>query len=80
MMFRISHGTPSDINMASEFAPREFETPIPPSPDNKQSITVRFDIERSSLPLRIINTLEIASGMHPPAANKVSPITDSGIE
>lgn len=31
-MFRISHGTPSDINMASEFAPNEFDTPNPPSP------------------------------------------------
>lgn len=32
MMLCISHGTPRDIKIASEFAPNEFETPIPLSP------------------------------------------------
>lgn len=27
----ISHGIPSDINMANELAPSEFDTPTPPS-------------------------------------------------
>lgn len=32
IIFLMSHGNPSDNKMANEFAPREFETPIPPSP------------------------------------------------
>lgn len=61
-MFLINHGIPSDIKMANEFAPKEFDTPTPLSP------------------LRILNTLDIPSGMHPPAAKNVSPITASGTE
>lgn len=61
IMFRMSHGTPSDNKIANEFAPSEFDTPNPPS-------------------FFLINkTLEIPSGKHPPAANKVSPINASGI-
>lgn len=35
--------------------------------------------ESHYVPLRIIKTLEIASGMQPPAANNVNPITFSGM-
>lgn len=60
-IFLISHGMPSDIKMAKELAPNEFDTPMPPSP------------------LRMAKTLDIPSGMQPPAARNVSPITASGI-
>ena len=52
---------PSDMRIAKEFAPSEFDTPTPPS----------F--------LRIIKTLDIPSGIQPPAARKVRPITASGM-
>lgn len=60
-IFFIIHGMPSDIRMAKELAPSEFDTPTPPSP------------------LRIIKTLDIPSGIQPPAARNVRPITASGI-
>lgn len=62
IMFLISHGMPSDIKMASEFAPKELDTPTPLSP------------------FRMLSTLDMPSGMHPPAAKNVRPITASGTE
>lgn len=38
-VLRTSHGTPSDINIASELAPNEFDTPIPPSPTKRRTIS-----------------------------------------
>lgn len=40
IQFLINHGTPNESKIASEFAPNEFETPIPFSPEKKRKISM----------------------------------------
>lgn len=84
IMVFTNHGTPSDIRMANELAPRELDTPNPPSPVNRdKSVSyARHGQEIQFIwnpPRRVRITHDIASGRQPPQASSVIPITVSGM-
>lgn len=82
-----SQGPPRHNTMLSELVPNELARPVPACPETKISenvfggpnhTTIYLKVKISDLPLLAIINPVISSGVQPPIANTVNPITVSG--